>query len=196
MINDIWFYMIIISIIFGLITGRIDVVTQSVLQSSALAVEICIGFIGIWSLWLGLMNLAKKSGLITKIAEICSPVIRFLFPKLQSKHPAFEAIIANIAANMLGLGNAATPLGIKAMKELQKSNPYKKVASNEMITFMVINTSSITIVPTTVIGLRLAQGSTNPTEIIVTALLATTVSTIVGIITVRMFEKRRKKFYV
>lgn len=185
--------MMVISIVFGIATGRTNEVTESVLNSSLLSVDLCIGFVGVWALWLGLMEIAKASGLITKLAKIMNPIIKRIFPKIPPTHPALGAITMNMAANMLGLGNAATPFGIKAMKELQKLNTLKDIASNSMCTFLVINTSSIQIVPTTVIALRVAQGSTNATEIVFSALLATTFSTLAGLIAIKFMKDRKIK---
>ncbi|RBP39895.1 nucleoside recognition domain-containing protein [Garciella nitratireducens] len=190
MINILWFFMIGIGIIVGLFNGRLEAITHAAMDSAQLAVEMCMGFIGIWALWLGLMNVAQKSGVIYYLSKLISPVLKILFPDVPKNHPAMGAMIMNMAANMMGLGNAATPLGLKAMEELQKLNDYKNRASNAMCTFLVINTSSIQLIPTTVIALRMSAGSNNPTEIIGTSLIATTVSTIVGILSVRLLEKR------
>lgn len=190
MINILWFFMIGIGIIVGLFNGRLEAITHAAMDSAQLAVEMCMGFIGIWALWLGLMNVAQKSGVIYYLSKLISPVLKILFPDVPKNHPAMGAMIMNMAANMMGLGNAATPLGLKAMEELQKLNDYKNRASNAMCTFLVINTSSIQLIPTTVIALRMSAGSNNPTEIIGTSLIATTVSTIIGILSVRLLEKR------
>lgn len=185
--------MIALGIIVGILNGRLEEVTQAAMNSAELAVQMCIGFVGIWALWLGLMNVAQKSGFIRGIAKVISPILGRIFPEVPKDHPAMGAMVMNMAANMMGLGNAATPLGLKAMEELQKLNKYKTRASNAMCTFLVINTSSIQLIPTTVIALRMSTGSTNPTEIIGTALIATTVSTIVGLISVKVLEKGDKR---
>lgn len=189
LINIIWFMMIALGVVVGLINGNLQEVTKASMDSATLAVQISIGFIGIWALWLGVMKVAEEAGLINILAKVLSPIMGVIFPKVPKNHPAMGAMMMNMAANMLGLGNAATPLGLKAMKELQKLNKNKKVASNAMCTFLVINTSSIQLVPTTVIALRMSAGSNNPTEIIGTALIATTVSTIVGLISVKLLER-------
>lgn len=189
MINIIWFFMIALGVLVGVLNGRLEEVTQAAMDSAALAVQMCIGFIGIWALWLGLMKVAEKSGFINGIAKTLSPITRLIFPKVPKDHPAMGAMVMNMAANMMGLGNAATPLGLKAMKELQKLNLSKTKASNAMCTFLVINTSSIQLIPTTVIAIRMSTGSSNPTEIIGTAMIATTVSTIVGLISVKLLER-------
>jgi spore maturation protein A len=189
MINIIWFFMIALGVLVGVINGRLEEVTQAAMDSAALAVQMCIGFIGIWALWLGLMKVAEKSGFINGIAKVLSPITRLIFPKVPKDHPAMGAMVMNMAANMMGLGNAATPLGLKAMKELQKLNINKTKASNAMCTFLVINTSSIQLIPTTVIAIRMSTGSSNPTEIIGTAMIATTISTIVGLISVKLLQR-------
>ncbi len=189
MINIIWFFMIGIGIVVGLVNGRMEEITQAAMDSAQLAVEMCIGFIGIWALWLGLMNVAQKSGFIQGLSKVISPVLKRIFPEVPKDHPAMGTMVMNMTANMMGLGNAATPLGLKAMEELQKLNQYKDRASNAMCTFLVINTSSIQLIPTTVIALRMSTGSSNPTEIIGTSLIATTVSTVIGLISVKLLEK-------
>lgn len=189
MINIIWFFMIGIGVAVGLVNGRLEEITQAAMDSARLAVEMCIGFIGIWALWLGLMNVAQKSGFIQGLSKVISPVLKRIFPEVPKNHPAMGAMVMNMTANMMGLGNAATPLGLKAMEELQKLNQYKDRASNAMCTFLVINTSSIQLIPTTVIALRMSTGSSNPTEIIGTSLIATTVSTVIGLISVKLLEK-------
>ena len=189
MINTIWFFLMVVGIIVGIINGRLEEITQAAMDSAALAVQLCIGFIGIWALWLGLMKVAEKSGFIRGIGKVLSPITGILFPQVPKDHPAMGAMVMNMAANMMGLGNAATPLGLKAMKELQKLNHDKTKASNAMCLFLVINTSSITLIPTTVVALRMSTGSANPTEIIGTAMIATTISTLVGIISVKLLEK-------
>ena len=181
MINYIWYFMIVIGVIIGVANGNLEAVTQSAMDSAALAVQMIIGFVGIWALWLGLMKVAEESGAINILTKVLSPIIRRIFPEVPRDHPAMGAMLMNMAANMMGLGNAATPMGLKAMEELQKLNRIKTRASNAMCTFLVINTSSITLIPTTVIALRLSTGSKNPTEIIGTAIIATIISTVVGI---------------
>ena len=191
MINNIWYFMIAIGVVLGIANGNLEGITQSAMDSATLAVQMTIGFIGIWALWLGLMKVAEKSGSIELLTRILSPITRRLFPQVPRDHPAMGAMLMNMAANMMGLGNAATPMGLQAMKELQKLNREKTRASNAMCIFLVINTSSITLIPTTVIALRVSTGSTKPTEIIGTAIIATTVSTLVGILSAKILEKGR-----
>ena len=189
MINIIWFFLIVISIFVGGIRGQIEKVTKAAIDSANSAVEISLGFIGVMALWLGLMKIAEEAGLIHVIARGLKPIMIRLFPEVPADHPAMGAIVLNIAANMLGLGNAATPLGLKAMRELQKLNPKKETASNAMCTLLALNTSSVQLIPATTIALMTAAGSRNPTAIIGTTLLATSVSTITAVIAVKFFEK-------
>lgn len=191
MINIVWILLIFLGLAVGVCSGRIEAVTQGALDSAAYAAELCIGLIGIYALWLGLMRVADKSGLVLGISRRMAPVLRLLFPRVPPKGPALGAISMNIMANMLGLGNAATPLGLKAMKELQRLNPDRSTASDEMCMLLVINTSSIQLIPATVVALRSAAGSANPAEIIGTAFLATCCSTLAGIAAVLLLKKRR-----
>ena len=178
--------MIFISVIIGTITGKIDAVTESAIQMSKTAVEIAIGLIGIMALWLGTMKIAEKSGLISLIAGALKPITVRLFPDIPEDHPAIGSIVLNMAANMLGLGNAATPLGLKAMEELQELNQEKDTASNAMCTFLAINTSSIQLIlPATVVGLMGAVSN----QIFITTIITTCLSTTAAIISVKYMEK-------
>jgi|FLOH01.1.fsa_nt_gi spore maturation protein A len=163
--------------------------TTGIFSSAKVAVELAMGLIGIMALWLGLMRIAEDSGLIQLLAKAMRPLMVRLFPDVPPDHPAMGAMIMNIAANILGLGNAATPLGLKAMTELQKLNKVKDTATNAMVTFMAINTSSVTLIPATVIGIRAAAGATNPADIIGPVILATGVSTTVAIIATKLMQK-------
>ena len=186
MLNYIWFFMIFISVIVGTINGKIDAVTESAIQMSKTAVEIAIGLIGIMALWLGTMKIAEKSGLIGLIAGALKPITIRLFPDVPQDHPAVGSIVLNMAANMLGLGNAATPLGLKAMEELQELNQEKDTASNAMCTFLAINTSSIQLIlPATVVGLMGAASN----QIFITTIITTVLSTTAAIIAVKTLEK-------
>ena len=177
----------------GIATGRLEDVTNAALDSATSAAELSLSLIGIYALWLGLLNIASESGLIEKIASKMQRVIHFLFREIPKKSKAIGYITLNMVANMLGMGNAATPFGLKAMDELQKINPNKKVATNAMCMLLVINTSSIQLLPLTIVGIRAAAGSVNPSEIIITSLIATTVTTLVGIIACKIFERRRSR---
>ncbi|MBT3664565.1 nucleoside recognition protein [bacterium] len=186
MLNYIWFGLIFISVVVGTITGRIDLVTEAAISMSKTAVEIAIGLIGIMALWLGIMKIAEESGLIKIIAKIIKPITIRLFPDVPVDHPAMGSIVLNMAANMLGLGNAATPLGLKAMKELQELNEQKDTATDAMCTFLAINTSSVQIIlPATVVGLMGASSS----EIFITTIFATSMSTIAAIFSVKFLSK-------
>ena len=189
MLNYIWFGMMFISVIVGILTGNIDAVTQAAIDMAKTAVEIAIGLIGIMALWLGTMKIAEESGLIRIIARAIRPITIRLFPDVPEDHPAIGSIILNMAANLLGLGNAATPLGLKAMEELQGLNPEKETATNAMCTFLAINTSSIQLIlPATVVALMGAAAN----QIFITTILATGLSTIAAIIAVRFLEKLKR----
>ena len=192
MLNYIWFGMIFTSVIVGTITGNIDAVTQAAIDMSKTAVDIAISLIGIMALWLGIMKIAEQSGLIKIIAKGLRPITLKLFPEVPPDHPAIGSIILNMAANILGLGNAATPLGLKAMEELQELNEDKEIASNAMCTFLAINTSSVQIIlPATVVALM----GTTANQIFITTILATGFSTMVAIVSVKFFEKMKRFSY-
>mgnify|MGYP001316913444 FL=1 len=181
--------MMFIAVIVGILTGNIDAVTQAAIDMAKTAVEIAIGLIGIMALWLGTMKIAEESGLIRIIARAIRPITIRLFPDVPEDHPAIGSIILNMAANLLGLGNAATPLGLKAMEELQELNPEKDTATNAMCTFLAINTSSVQLIlPATVVALMGAAAN----QIFITTILATGLSTITAIITVRFLEKLKR----
>ncbi len=189
MLNYIWFGMMLISVVAGIFTGNIDAVTEAAINMAKVAVEISIGLIGIMALWLGIMKIAEASGLIRIIARGLKPITIRLFPDVPEDHPAIGSIVLNMSANMLGLGNAATPLGLKAMEELQELNPKKDTASNAMVMFLAINTSSVQlIVPATVVALMGATAS----QIFLTTILATTASTITAIVIVKILEKTKR----
>ncbi len=192
MVNLIWLIMLAVGIVVAAYTGRIDTVTTSAMKAAELGVEVAIELIGVMSLWLGLMRLAEEAGLVRVIARVFGPAIRKLFPSLRPNSPALGAIIMNLSANILGLGNAATPFGLKAMQELQKENPNPEVASPAMITFLALNTSCLTLVPATIIGVRLKANSLNPTEIIGTTIFATGCAMTVAIIADYLIRSRRK----
>ena len=168
---------------------KIKDVTNATIRYAGVAVEIAIGLIGIMTLWLGVMRIADKSGVINIFARSVRPVTNFLFPDIPKDHPAISAIIMNISANMLGLGNAATPFGIKAMEELDKLNPEKGTATNSMCTFLAINTAGLTLIPTTAIAVRAAAGSADPTIIIGTSIFGAACATFTGITVAKIFEK-------
>ncbi len=197
MLNYIWAIMIAIGIVYGLLTGHIEDVGNGAITSAEEAVKLCITMLGIMSMWLGFMEVAKASGLIEKAEKKMEPVIGWLFPALPQTHPARPHIITNIIANILGLGWAATPAGLKAMEELSKHPVPQKgavfpkhIATNEMCTFLVINISSLQLIPVNMIAYRSQYGSVNPAAIIAPAIIATTLSTVSGIIFCKIMCKK------
>lgn len=192
MINKMWGFFIIVGIIFTIVTGNIDGINDTILTSAKSGVNMVLELIPILVLWSGIMKIAENSGLLTKIAKFVQPVLSKLFPSLKKDSKALGYITSNIAANALGLGNAATPFGLKAMEEMQKENEDKDTATDAMVTFLVLNTSGVTIIPTTVIALRLMHGSSNPEEIILPAILATICSSVAGL-TLDYFRRRKRK---
>lgn len=189
MLNIIWLGLIILSVVFGVMTGKIPAVVASVTESAKFAFELALGLTGIMSLWLGMMRIAEEAGFVRALARAIRPLMRRIFPDVPVDHPAMGAMVMNIAANMLGLGNAATPFGLKAMAELETLNPRPGVATNAMCTFLAINTSSVQLIPTSAIAFLAAAGAAHPTDIIITSLVATTFSTMAGIIAVKFLEK-------
>jgi spore maturation protein A len=193
MVNIIWVLIFVVSILFAAINGTMDEVNKAIFSGAKEGVTICFGLISILVFWLGLMKIAQKAGLLDSLAKMFRPVIVKLFPEVPKDHPAMGYILSNMIANMFGLGNAATPMGIKAMEQLKKLNHNKDNASRSMITFLAINTSSITLIPTTVIAIRLNYGSVSPGEIVGTTILATLCSTIGAIVIDRYFHYRRSR---
>ncbi len=189
MVNLIWFLMMFAGLVVAALTGRVEAVTAAVFSSAEKAVSIAFSLVSVMTFWLGMMKLIEKSGLINWFVKVLRPLANLLFPRVPGNHPAMHAILMNMSANMLGMGNAATPFGLKAMQELQNLNHDPTVASDEMCTFLAINTSSLTLVPTTVIALRAATGSFNPTEIVGATILATFCSTVVAITVDRLLRR-------
>ncbi|MFP4662035.1 MAG: nucleoside recognition domain-containing protein [Halanaerobiales bacterium] len=188
MINILWFLLILIGFITAAVNGQMDQVSTAIFDSVTQSVEIMIALLGPIALWLGLMNIARKAKLTDFMARLLSPIIKYIFPEVPRDHPAAAAIILNLTANILGLGNSATPLGIKAMQELQKLNGGSNTASKAMCTLLALNTSSITIIPAMIISLRAANGSNLPALILTSTLFATTFSTITAIILDKIFR--------
>ncbi|MCH7573495.1 MAG: nucleoside recognition protein [Candidatus Marinimicrobia bacterium] len=187
MLNYIWFGLIAIAVVTGLFNGTIDAVTDAAFASARQAVELAIGLVGAMALWLGIMRIADKAGLVAVLARGIRPIARRLFPDIPDGHPALGSIVMNMAANILGLGNAATPMGLKAMKELQELNPEKDAATDSMVMFLAINTSSVQILlPASVVGLMGARAG----DIFIPVLVATTISTTVAIIAAKWLQKR------
>lgn len=189
MINIIWFAMLASGVLAAAVQGDIQLVTRATIEGAEEAVKIALGLIGIIAFWSGMMKIAEDAGLMKLIAKLMRPLTRVLFPEVPPDHPAVGAVLLAMSANILGLGNACTPLGIKAMEELQTLNPNKDTASNSMCTFVAITASSLTLIPTTVIAFRTAAGSANPTAVVGTTIVATTASTLAAIIVDRLLRK-------
>lgn len=189
MINTIWFFMIFTGILLSFLNGSAGAVADAASKGAQDAVTLTIGLMGVICLWCGIMKVAEKSGLTRVIGKIMAPLMKIIFPEIPLKHPAMSSIIMNLASNILGLSNAATPFGIKAMEELQKLNGSKDRASNSMVTFLVINSACIQLVPATVISIRSAAGSKNPSEIILTTIISTSMAAIAGLISCKLLER-------
>ena len=192
MINYIWAFFILCGIIYGLFTGNISTINNEILLSSKTCVELLLKLIPMIALWNGIVSVASVSGLLNKFSKLLSPILSKLFKDIPKNSKALDYIASNIAVNMVGLGSAATPLGLKAMKELQKLNKNKDTATDAMITFLVLNTSGVTLIPTTVISMRMLYDSNNPTSIIITSILATICSTFFGLMLDYYYRRKRK----
>ena len=191
MLNYIWLGLVLAAVLLGGHAGKLKELTEGAFDSAKMAVTLAIGLIGVMSLWLGIMRLAERSGLVRVIARGLRPVTVRLFPDVPRDHPAIGSIVMTIAANMLGLSNAATPLGLKAMGHLESLNPRPGTATNAMCTFLAISTSSVQLIPATAIAILASAGSKNPTAIIGTALIATTCAALAGVVSVKLLEKLR-----
>ena len=191
--NYVWSGMIILAVISGIATGRMQQVTDSIINGGYDAVGLCLKLLGMLCLWSGLTKIADKAGLAAKVSKILSPLLHPLFPGLDKNSPAAKAMSMNITSNLLGLGNASTPLGLQAMSELQKQNPNPTEATNYMITFIVLNTASLKLIPTTIAMLRQQYGSAGALDIMPAAWLSSIVALASGMIFVRLFGMRRKK---
>jgi spore maturation protein A len=193
MLNAIWSGMLLLGILYATFTGQLPAVTNAALQSAGDAISLCITMAGVMALWMGLMEIAKEAGLIEKLTNGIRPVLNFLFPKIPREHPALGYIATNIIANILGLGWACTPAGLKAMEALadleRDRGNTQNVASSEMCTFLILNISSLQLIPVNMIAYRSQYGSTNPTLIIAPAILATFISSLFAIIYCRIKEK-------
>lgn len=181
LLNVIWLLLLVSGIVVAAINGNIEVVTQAALNAARDGVEVCFSLIGVMALWLGIMKIAEKAGLIEGLAWLVRPLMVKVFPGVPPNHPAMGAIILNLSANVLGLGNAATPFGMKAMQEMQRLNADSDEASAAMCTFLALNTSCITLIPATIIGVRVSFGSANPTEIVGACIFATSCATVVAV---------------
>ena len=208
MLNYLWAFMIIVGILWGAFHGTMDAVTQGALNSAKEAVSLCVTMLGVMSLWTGILEIGQSAGLIQQLTERMRPVLCFLFPNLPEDHPAGKAIATNIIANILGLGWAATPAGLKAMEELAKLEAERgtagylsnhstdgrreRVASSEMCTFLILNISSLQLIPVNMIAYRQQYGSVNPAGIIAPAIVATFVSTLTAVVYCKMKDRKRK----
>ncbi|WP_106497363.1 nucleoside recognition domain-containing protein [Lentibacillus sp. Marseille-P4043] len=189
MVNIIWASMAIIGILYAMINGTMEDVNKAVFESADEAVTISIGLISILVFWLGIMKIAEKAGILQFLAKLFRPIVVKLFPEIPKDHPAIGYILSNFTANMFGLGNAATPMGIKAMEQMKQLSG-TDTASRSMITFLALNTSSLTIIPTTVIAIRMHYNATSPTEIVGTTIIATVVSSLSAIMVDRFYYYR------
>ncbi|SES81503.1 spore maturation protein A [Oceanobacillus limi] len=191
MVNIIWACMAIIGILYAMINGTMDQVNEAIFESADEAVSLTIGLISVLVFWLGIMKIAEEAGILRVLAKIFRPIIIKIFPEIPKDHPAMGYILSNITANIFGLGNAATPMGIKAMEQMKELNGGSDSASRSMITFLALNTSSLTLIPTTVIAIRMQFNSLSPTEIVGTTIIATTVSSICALLIDRFFYYKR-----
>ena len=211
MLNYLWAFMILAGILWGAFHGTMSQVTQGALESAKEAVSLCITMLGVMSLWTGILEIGQRAGLIGQIAGKMKPVLRFLFPNLPEGHPAGDAIATNVIANVLGLGWAATPAGLKAMEELAKLEEERRrepagkgaagfglpavpkgMASNEMCTFLIINISSLQLIPVNMIAYRSQYGSVNPAAVVGPAIVATAVSTIAAVVFCKIMDRKRR----
>jgi spore maturation protein A len=188
-LNYIWLSLVILAVILGGINGKIEAVTKGAIDSAGNSVTIAIGLIGVMALWLGIMRIAEDAGLIKLVAKLIAPLMQWLFPDVPRDHPAMGSMLMNISANMLGLNNAATPLGLKAMEDLESLNPKPGVATNAMCMFLTVNTAGVQLIPATMVGLMASAGSTDPTAIIGTTFAATAISLVFGLSAAKMLEK-------
>ncbi len=189
MLNYIWLAMVILAVVVGGINGKIQDVTKAAIDSAESAVTIAIKLIGVMALWLGIMKIAEDSGLMSVVAKAIAPVLKRLFPEIPPGHPAMASMTMNIAANMLGLSNAATPMGLKAMEDLEKLNSHPGVATNSMCTFLTVNTAGLQLIPATMISIMASAGSKEPTAIIGTTVAATFCALVVGITAVKILQR-------
>lgn len=189
MLSYIWFGLMASALAVAAVRGTADAVTKGAVDSASAAVQVALGLIGIMTLWLGMMRVAEAAGLVTLLGRALRPFIRWLFPEIPRDHPAAGALVLAVAANMLGLANAATPLGIKAMEELQALNDDKDTASNPMVTFMAVTTTGVQLIPATMIGVLAAAGSVQPTAIIGASIVATFIGTVAAVLAAKVLQR-------
>lgn len=189
MINYIWFVMIFLGILVGLLTGNGEGISKAIINSADSTVSLIIGLVGLMCFWCGVMKVAEKSGFTNKLAKLLRPILKLIFKEAAKDEKALGAIVMNITANMMGLGNAATPFGIKAMQEMDRLNKNKGTASNDMTLFLVLNSACIQLVPSTVISIRAAYNSNNPGMIILPAVIASTFAAVTGVLLCKLLQR-------
>ena len=189
MVNKIWGFFIVVGIVFCIITNNVETLNVEILESCKTAFDMVIKIFPVMALWLGISKIAEQSGLLFKLSLKLSSVLKFIFPEIPKGHVSLSYISSNIIANMFGLGNAATPFGLKAMQSLQELNKNKDTASRSMITFLVLNTGGVTLIPTTIISLRMMYGSLDPTNIVIPCIIITFISTFSGLIMDRILYR-------
>lgn len=190
MVGKIWSLFIIIGIFVCALNGRLDILNKEILNSAKNSFDIILNLFPVLTLWLGLVNIAQKSGLLNKLSNILKPILKLIFPEIPKNHESLSLIASNFITNLFGLSSASTPLGLKAISSLQTLNRNKEKASKSMITFLVLNTTGLTLIPTTIISLRVLYGSINPTKIIIPCFLATLIATISGLILNKIMGRR------
>lgn len=191
MINKIWASFIIIGIIYSILTNNVELISTEIIKGTETTLNMITKIFPVMALWLGIMKIAEESNLLKKISKLLSPIMKKIFPEIPENHESISLITTNVVANLFGLGNASTPIGLKTMKSLQELNKNKKEASHSMITFLVLNTTGLTIIPTTILSLNM--NAKNPTEIILPCFLASLSATIGGLIIDRILQRKDKK---
>lgn len=192
MLNTIWLFILVASTVTAIVTGNVKTLVGAVTESATTAFNLALGLAGIMALWLGIMRIALDSGLVEKVTRLITPMMRRLFPEVPKDHPAHAGMAMNIVANMFGLNNAATPLGIKAMEQLDELNAHKGTATDAMCMFLAINTSSVQLIPMGAIAILASGGSSDPTVIVFPAIMATFISTVAGVLSAKFLAKRTK----
>lgn len=193
MINKIWASFIIIGITYSILTTNVELISTEIIKAAETSLNMIIKIFPVMALWLGIMKIADESNLLKKIAKLLSPVMKKIFPEIPENHESISLITTNVVANLFGLGNAATPIGLKTMKSLQELNKNKQEASHSMITFLVLNTTGLTIIPTTILSINMMYNKTNPTEIVLPCFLASLSATLGGLIIDRILQRKDKK---
>ena len=193
MINKIWASFIIIGILYSILTNNVELISTEIIKGTETTLNMIMKIFPVMALWLGIMKIAEASNLLKKISQLLSPIMKKIFPEIPENHESISLITTNVVANLFGLGNASTPIGLKTMKSLQELNKNTKEASHSMITFLVLNTTGLTIIPTTILSINMMYNKTNPTEIILPCFLASLSATIGGLITDRILQRKDKK---